>query len=75
MRNCITSIKTIQRINFLDIFEKINGVEGILSNNPAGVYDKMEYKTKECYRNTIKEIAQKTKMSEIYYSKKNNRIV
>ena len=25
MRNCITSIKTIQRINFLDIFEKING--------------------------------------------------
>ena len=24
MRNCITSIKTIQRINFLDIFEKIN---------------------------------------------------
>ena len=59
MGNCITSIKTIQRINFLDIFEKINGVEGILSNDPAGVYDKMEYKTKEYYRNTIKEIAQK----------------
>ena len=70
MRNCITSIKTIQRINFLDIFEKINGVEGILSNDPAGVYDKMEYKTKEYYRNTIKEIAQKTKMSEIYIARK-----
>ena len=70
MGNCITSIKTIQRINFLDIFEKINGVEGILSNDPAGVYDKMEYKTKEYYRNTIKEIAQKTKMSEIYVAKK-----
>ena len=70
MRNSITSIKTIQRINFLDIFEKINGVEGILSNDPAGVYDKMEYKTKEYYRNTIKEIAQKTKMSEIYIARK-----
>ena len=70
MGNCITSIKTIQRINFLDIFEKINGVEGILSNDPASVYDKMEYKTKEYYRNTIKEIAQKTKMSEIYVAKK-----
>ena len=70
MRNCITSIKTIQRINFLDIFEKINGVEGILSKDPAGVYDKMEYKTKEYYRNTIKEIAQKTKMSEIYIARK-----
>ena len=70
MGNCITSIKKIQRINFLDIFEKINGVEGILSNDPAGIYDKMEYKTKEYYRNTIKEIAQKTKMSEIYIARK-----
>ena len=25
--NSITSLKTIQRINFLEIFEKINGVE------------------------------------------------
>ena len=30
MGNSITSIKEIQRINFLDIFEKINGVEEIL---------------------------------------------
>ena len=30
----------------------------------------MEYKTKEYYRNTIKEIARKTNMSEIYIAKK-----
>ena len=68
--NCITSIKTIQRINFLEIFEKINGVEEILKKDPANIYDKMEYKTKEYYRNKIKEIAKKTKMSEIYIAKK-----
>lgn len=70
MANCITSIKKIQRINFLDIFEKINGVEGILNSDPAGIYEKMEHKTKEYYRNTIKEIAKKTNMSEIYIAKK-----
>ena len=70
MSNCITSIKKIQRINFLDIFEKINGVEEILSREPAGIYENMEYKTKEYYRNTIKEIAKKTNMSEIYVAKK-----
>ena len=70
MGNCITSIKKIQRINFLDIFEKINGVEGILNNDPAGIYENMEYKTKEYYRNTIKEIARKTNMSEIYVARK-----
>ena len=70
MANCITSIKRIQRINFLDIFEKINGVEGTLNNEPAKIYENMEYKTKEYYRNTIKEIAKKTNMSEIYVAKK-----
>ena len=70
MANSITSIKEINRLNFLDIFEKINGVEEILKNDPAGVYSKMDYKTKEYYRNTIKEISKKTKISEIYISKK-----
>lgn len=70
MANCITSIKKIQRINFLDIFEKINGVEEILNCEPAGIYGNMDHKTKEYYRNSIKEIARKTNVSEIYVAKK-----
>ena len=68
--NSITSIKTIQRINFLEIFEKINGVEEILKQDPAGVYPKMDNDTKDYYRNIIKEISKKTKISEIYIAKK-----
>ena len=68
--NSITSIKEIQRINFLEIFEKINGVEEILKKDPAQVYDKMDYKTKEYYRGRIKEISKKTKISEIYIARK-----
>ena len=69
MGNCITSIKEIQRINFLEIFEKINGVEEILKNDPAGVYARMDHKTKEFYRNKIKKISKKTKISEMYVAK------
>ena len=68
--NSIISIKTIQRINFLEIFEKINGVEEILKQDPANVYSKMDNDTKDCYRNVIKEISKKTKISEIYIAKK-----
>ncbi len=68
--NSITSIKKIQRINFLEIFEKINGVESILRLDPANVYDKMDSNTKDYYRNTIKEISKKTKISEIYIARK-----
>ncbi len=68
--NCILGIKKIQRINFLEIFEKINGVEEMLKADPAQVYDKMDYKTKDYYRQAIKEISKKSKISEIYIAKK-----
>ena len=68
--NSITSIKKIQRINFLEIFEKINGVEEVLKQDPANVYHKMDTDTKDYYRNKIKEISKKTKISEIYIAKK-----
>ena len=70
MGNCITSIREIQRINFLAIFESINGVEELLKKDPAEVYNKMDYKTKEYYRNSLKEICKKTKLSEMYIAKK-----
>ena len=70
MGNSITSIKEIQRINFLEIFERINGVEEILKKDPAQVYSKMDYRTKDYYRGKIKEISKKTKISEIYIARK-----
>ncbi len=70
MGNSITSIKEVQRINFLQIFEKINGVEEILKQDPVNVYSNMDHKTKEYYRGKIKEISKKSKISEIYIGRK-----
>ena len=79
--NCIKSIKDLQRINFTEIFEEINGVEILLKKDPVNVYSKMDHKTKDYYRNIIKELSEKTKISEIYITnqilelaKKNNNI-
>lgn len=68
--NAIKSIHALQRMNFAEVFESINGVEEILREDPSKVYENMDYKTKECYRNVIKEIAGKTKISEVYIAKK-----
>ncbi len=70
MANCITSMKELLRMDFKSIFEQTNGVEEILKQDPAQIYSKMDYKTKEQYRNTIQEIAKKTKIAEIYIAKK-----
>lgn len=68
--NCIKSIHALQRMNFLEIFEEINGVEEVLKQDPSKIYENMDYKTKEYYRNRVQEIAKKTKTSEIYVAKK-----
>ena len=63
-------MREIGRLNILDIFENINGVEEILNKDPANVYSQMDYKTKEYYRRKIEEISKKTKISEIYIANK-----
>lgn len=68
--NSIISLKEILRVNLLSLFEEINGVEDILKKDPADVYSNMDYKTKEYYRNEIKQISEKTKISELYIAKK-----
>ena len=68
--NSITSIRELSRIDFLMLFEEINGVEEILKKDPAKVYSKMDYKTKAYYREIIKELARKTKISENYIANK-----
>ncbi len=70
MANCITSMKELLRMDFKSIFEQTNGVEEILKQDPANIYFKMDYKTKEQYRSIIQEIAKKTKIAEIYIAKK-----
>ena len=70
MKNCIMSLKTIDRINNVNIFERVSAVEKILKEDPADVYTKMDYSTKEYYRNIVLEISKKTKNSEIYVAQK-----
>ena len=70
MENAIKSLKNILRMDFLESFEKINGVEELLRQDPANVYDRMDYKTKIAYRNSIQEISKNTKVAETYIVKK-----
>ena len=63
---CITSIRSINRVNFQKIFEKTNKTEELLNQDPAGVFTNMTEDTKEIYRQKIKEISSKIGISEIY---------
>ena len=68
MKNCISSIKKISRMNILDIFENVSIVERILEEDD--VYKKMDYQTKSFYRLRVQKLAKKTHSSEVYIANK-----
>ena len=68
MKNCISSIKMISRMDILDIFENVSVVEDILKRD--NIYEKMDYQTKSVYRAEIQNIAKKTHISEVYIAEK-----
>lgn len=66
MTNSINSLRNISKMNLSVVFRQTNVVEQILSDDPAKVYQKMDYQSKEDYRNKVLEISKKTRISEFY---------
>ena len=66
--NSITSIRRLARLNWSIIFENTNEIDNILKQDEW--YEKLDYETKEEYRNIIQRIADKTQISEIYIANK-----
>jgi len=66
--NSITSIRKLSRLNWAIIFRNTNSIDSILKQDKW--YDKLDYDTKEDYRNIIQRIADNTKISEIYIANK-----
>ena len=62
----ITSIKSVNRMNFEKIFEKTNKIEEILKKDPSGYFQIQTDDTKELYRSKIKAISKEIGVSEIY---------
>jgi cyclic beta-1,2-glucan synthetase len=60
----VTSLKELRSIDFDRVFSKASRTEEILSEDPAGIYEKMSVATKNRYRNNLKKIAKQRKISE-----------
>ena len=69
MGNLITSLKEILHIDFSEMFDQSCGIESLLQKDPAKVYEKMDYNTKNDYKNKIREISRNSNVSEIYIAK------
>jgi cyclic beta-1,2-glucan synthetase len=54
----IISLRTLAVQDWQEFFESLSLVDRILSKDPAGVYERMDFQTRDRYRKVIEELAQ-----------------
>ncbi len=62
--NCILSLRTLAVQDWMAFFESVSQVEKILRSDPAGVYARMDFETRDRYRGGIEERALTTGRDE-----------
>jgi cyclic beta-1,2-glucan synthetase len=58
--NLITSLRLIGTFDWSEFFESVSLVEQVLQRDPAGVYARMDFRSRDRYRHAVEELAQPT---------------
>ncbi len=62
--NSINSLRFLTAINWKNFVEAMSRVEQVLRGDPAGVYQKMDFTTRDNYRHVIEKIAKQSRLPE-----------
>ena len=57
MANLITSLRLISTFDWSEFFENVSLVEQVLQRDPAGVYSRMDFRSRDRYRHAVEELA------------------
>ena len=63
--NIITSMRLLSTLDWNDFFEKVSLIEPLLGKDPAGVYSRMNFASRDRYRHVIERISKRTRASEL----------
>ncbi len=62
--NSIGSLRFLSAMDWRNFVETMSAVEQILKEDPAGVYDRMDFTTRDQYRHIVEKVAKKSSLSE-----------
>jgi cyclic beta-1,2-glucan synthetase len=63
--NIITSMRLLSTLDWNDFFEKVSLIEPLLGKDPAGVYSRMEFASRDRYRHVVERISKRTRANEL----------
>ena len=58
-------MRLLSTLDWNDFFEKVSLIEPLLGKDPAGVYSRMEFASRDRYRHVIERISKHTRASEL----------
>ncbi len=64
VKNSILSLRAIESQEWKYFFETVSRVEQVLRGDPANVYARMDFDTRDSYRHVVEELARATDQSE-----------
>ncbi len=64
MSNSIGSLRLLGAMNWRDFVEDLSAVEHIFRSNPDGTHAKMDFATRDRYRQSVEKIAKRSALSE-----------
>lgn len=64
MSNCVTGLRLLSSLDWREFVEKASVVEKALRTDPAGVYGRMDFATRDKYRHVVENLAKKYSLSE-----------
>ncbi|MHC1684125.1 MAG: glucoamylase family protein [Clostridiaceae bacterium] len=67
--NSITGIREIGALPYSSVFEELSYVEKVLRQDPAGLYCRLDFDTRDYYRHKIEKYSKLMKMPESFISK------
>ena len=62
--NCFLSLRLLSTTDWESFFEQTSRVEQILRDDPAAIYTRMDFDTRNSYRNVVEELARYSTLSE-----------
>src|SRR4030095_16027354 len=63
--NIITSMRLLSTLDWKDFFETVSLIDPELAKDPAGVYSRMDFATRDRYRHVIERVSKRTGKSEL----------
>ena len=65
LSNVIGSCRRLGQIQWGELFEAVSWVDVELAKDPAGVYPRIDFETRNCYRDAVEQLAKWSKCSEL----------